>query len=48
MLTKDKKTALKVLGNGERKKALKVKAVKFSKSAVEKIKSAGGEAEILK
>lgn len=34
---------LKVLGEGELTKKLKVEAAKFSKSAEEKIKSAGGE-----
>jgi len=34
----------KVLGNGVLRKAVKVKAAKFSKQAAEKIKSAGGEA----
>jgi large subunit ribosomal protein L15 len=34
---------IKILGNGDIKKALKVKADKFSKSAVEKITKAGGE-----
>ncbi|OGS23878.1 MAG: 50S ribosomal protein L15 [Elusimicrobia bacterium RIFOXYB2_FULL_48_7] len=36
---------LKVLGGGELKKAFKIRAHKFSKSAIEKIKSAGGSAE---
>ena len=35
---------VKVLGEGELKKKLKVEAAKFSKSAEEKIKAAGGEA----
>ncbi|MDQ8183064.1 50S ribosomal protein L15 [Pelagicoccus sp. SDUM812005] len=35
---------LKVLGEGEITKALKIKAVKFSASAKEKIEKAGGEA----
>jgi large subunit ribosomal protein L15 len=39
-----KNLPLKVLGNGELKKSLKITADKFSKSAVEKIKKAGGEA----
>jgi len=34
---------LKILGNGEIKKSFKVTADKLSKSAVEKIKNAGGE-----
>lgn len=39
---------IKVLGVGELKKALTVKVAAFSKSAVEKIKAAGGKAEIVK
>ena len=38
---------LKVLGNGELKKALKISAHRFSNSALEKIKAAGGEAVVL-
>jgi large subunit ribosomal protein L15 len=38
---------LKVLGNGELKNAITVKAVKFSASAKEAIEKAGGKAEIL-
>ncbi len=38
---------LKVLGNGELKKKLKITAHKFSASALEKIKAAGGEAVVL-
>ena len=38
---------LKVLGDGELTKKLSVKAVKFTKSAEEKIKSAGGTAEVI-
>jgi len=38
---------VKILGTGEVKKAFKVKAHAFSKSAVEKIKAAGGEVIIL-
>jgi len=51
-LLKDKKVigkisdGLKVLGNGELKKKLTVKAAKFSKSAKEKIEAAGGSAEV--
>jgi large subunit ribosomal protein L15 len=36
----------KVLGNGMIRRAVKVKATKFSKQATEKIKKAGGEAII--
>ena len=42
-IKKDPDKPLKILGDGEIKKALKVKAHKFSKSAEEKIKRAGGE-----
>ncbi len=38
----------KVLGNGSTKKALSVKAHKFSESAKTKIEEAGGQIEILK
>lgn len=38
---------LKVLGNGELKKKLKVSAHRFSSSALEKIGGAGGEAVVL-
>ncbi len=38
---------LKVLGDGELEKPLTVAAHKFSKTAVEKIKKAGGEVKIL-
>ena len=37
---------LKVLGNGELKKKLKITAHRFSASALEKIKAAGGEAVV--
>jgi large subunit ribosomal protein L15 len=38
---------LKVLGNGELTKNLKVSAHRFSQSALEKIQKAGGEAVVL-
>lgn len=38
---------LKILGNGEIKKKLTVKANSFSKSAVEKIEAAGGKVEFV-
>ncbi len=38
---------VKVLGDGELKAALTVRAHKFSKSAMEKIQKAGGKAEVL-
>ena len=37
---------VKVLGDGEVKKAIKVKATKFSQSAVLKIEKAGGAVEV--
>jgi large subunit ribosomal protein L15 len=40
-------SAIKVLGDGELKIALTVRAHKFSKSAEEKITHAGGKVEIL-
>jgi len=40
-------TRLKVLGEGEIRKALTVKADAFSKSAKEKIEAAGGKAEVI-
>lgn len=39
--------ALKVLGDGEITKKLTVKAVKFTKTAKEKIEAAGGKAEVI-
>jgi large subunit ribosomal protein L15 len=39
--------AVKILGDGELTGAIKVEAHKFSKSAVEKIRKAGGEAREL-
>jgi large subunit ribosomal protein L15 len=41
------KKPVKILGNGELKSALTVKAHKFSKSAQEKITKAGGKFEVL-
>jgi large subunit ribosomal protein L15 len=38
---------LKVLGDGELNKKLKISAHRFSKTALEKIQKAGGEAVIL-
>ena len=47
-LIKSAQKPVKVLGNGEIKKSLTVCAHLFSKSAVEKIKKAGGSVEIIK
>ena len=43
-MVKKWKDGVKILGNGELEKSLTVKAHRFSKSALDKIKSAGGEA----
>lgn len=42
----NKNLPFKVLGTGEIKKAIKVSAHKFSKSAVDKIEAAGGTVEV--
>jgi len=39
---------VKILGVGDLKKSLTVKAAAFSKSAIDKIKAAGGKAEVVK
>lgn len=46
-LAKGRFDELKVLGNGELSKKLKIAAHRFSKSAVEKIEKAGGEMVVL-
>ena len=46
-LVRKKSLPVKVLGDGELKKAVTVQAHKFSKSAAEKIAKAGGKAEVL-
>jgi large subunit ribosomal protein L15 len=46
-LIKNKVAAVKILGDGELTKPLNLKAHCFSKSAIEKIKKAGGKIEIL-
>lgn len=43
-IIKNMKDGVKILGDGELEKGLTVKAHRFSKSALDKIKSAGGEA----
>lgn len=42
-----KNGGIKILGNGDLEKSLTVKANKFSKTAIEKIESAGGKAEVI-
>jgi len=46
-LVKQVKDGIKILGQGELEKNITVKANKFSKTAVEKIESAGGKAEVI-
>ncbi len=46
-LIKDLKTGVKILGMGELKSKLTVRAHKFSKSALDKIQAAGGKAEVI-
>ena len=46
-LVKQVKDGIKILGNGTLEKNLTVKAHKFSKTAVEKIESAGGKVEVI-
>jgi large subunit ribosomal protein L15 len=46
-LVKGRTAGVKVLGTGELKTALTIRAHKFSKSALEKIQAAGGKAEVI-
>ena len=46
-LVRDKRLPIKVLGDGELQTALKVQAHKFSKTAQEKITTAGGAVELI-
>ena len=46
-IIKKLKDGVKVLGNGTLEKSVTVQAHKFSKTAVEKIESAGGKAEVI-
>jgi len=46
-IVKNLKDGIKILGDGELTKSLTVKAHKFSKSAQQKIESAGGRAEVI-
>lgn len=47
-LIKQKTWRIKVLGSGELTRPLVIQAHKFSKSAEEKIKAAGGRAEVIR
>lgn len=46
-LVKKQKFDVKILGHGELKKPLTIKAHKFTKSALEKIQAIGGKAEVI-
>jgi len=46
-LVKQVKDGVKILGDGTLEKKITVKAHRFSKSAIEKIESAGGKAEVI-
>ena len=46
-IIKNQLCGVKVLGNGELKKKLTIKANRFSSSAITKIESAGGKAEVI-
>jgi large subunit ribosomal protein L15 len=46
-IIKNAKDGIKILGNGEISKKLTVKAAKFTKSALDKIESIGGKAEVI-
>lgn len=46
-IVKDMKSGIKVLGMGELKAGVTVRAHKFSKSAIDKIQAAGGKAEVI-
>ena len=47
VIRKMAKDGVKILGNGNLEKKLTVKANKFTKSAAEKIETAGGKAEVI-
>lgn len=47
-LIKNSRAAIKILGEGELKLPLTIKAHTFSKNAVQKIEKAGGKAEVIK
>jgi large subunit ribosomal protein L15 len=46
-IVRHSKDGIKILGVGELKSALTIRAHKFSKSAVDKIQAAGGKAEVI-
>jgi large subunit ribosomal protein L15 len=46
-IVRHSKDGIKILGAGEVKSALTIRAHKFSKSAIDKIQAAGGKAEVI-
>ncbi|MGL4484721.1 MAG: 50S ribosomal protein L15 [Anaerovoracaceae bacterium] len=46
-MVKQVKDGVKILGNGKLEKKLTIKVAKFTKTAVDKIESAGGKAEVI-
>ncbi len=46
-LIRDTKLPVKILGNGKLSKRMRIDAGGFSRSAIEKIKAAGGEARVV-
>ena len=46
-IVKRKNALIKILGDGELEKQLKVQAHRFSKTAIEKIEAKGGTAEVI-
>ena len=46
-LVKQVKDGIKILGEGNLEKKITIQAQKFSKTALEKIESAGGKAEVI-
>ena len=46
-IIKQMKDGIKILGDGAIEKSITVKAHKFSKTAIEKIESQGGKAEVI-
>jgi large subunit ribosomal protein L15 len=46
-IVRNAKSGIKILGVGELKSALTIRAHKFSKSAIDKIQAAGGKAEVI-
>jgi len=46
-IVKDPKSGIKILGDGDLKVGLTVKANKFSQSAIDKIQAAGGQTEVI-